>query len=140
MSTLAEPAWDSELVRQFFDRRTKGFFLDIGANDPKDKSQSWLLEQQGWGGILVEDHLYNLKIHRHIMREGYRLVKRTGLNNWYIPFDQPFKLSSLWERIRLWKKVWLNTPFHIWRVRGERRRAAKPASCGKSVRTPPYRR
>ena len=31
------------------------------------------------------------------------------------------------ERIRLWKKVWLISSFRIWRVRGERRRAAKAA-------------
>jgi FkbM family methyltransferase len=233
MNPESKPAWESDLVWQFFDRRRDGFFLDIGANDPKDSSQTWLLEQQGWRGLLVEpqatlcerlrrerprsrvfqaacgapghppqlalhiaeehsksslipnavdvdtryartemvpvltvdevlrqagdarpdfvsidvegaqldvlrgfsleqhppslllveDHLHNLKVHRYMVQHGYRLVKRTGLNNWYTPIHQPFTLSSPLEQMRLWKKVWLNTPIRMWRVRRERRRA-----------------
>jgi FkbM family methyltransferase len=225
--------YEDELVWQFFDRRTEGVFVDVGANDPKVGSQSWFLEQQGWSGLLVEpqaalcerlrqgrprsrvfqvacgapghpaelllhiaerdsksslvknlvepgttyvrtepvkimtldavlqeggkprvdfvsidvegtqldvlrgfslsrhrpalllieDHLHHLQVHRYVRGQGYRLVKRTGLNNWYVPQDQPFTLSTARERLRLWKKVWLNTPFRKLRVARERRRA-----------------
>lgn len=41
---------------------TKGFFLEIGANHPTKLSQTWLLEQYGWNGILIEPmpHLADL--------------------------------------------------------------------------------
>ncbi len=234
---LSRTPSEHELVWQFFDQRTNGLFVDVGANDPKLGSQSWFLEQQGWGGILVEpqsalcerlrqerprsrvfqvacgapghpaemllhiaqrnsksslvknlvepgttyvkaepvklrtldavlqeagpprldfvsidvegtqldvlrgfslsrhrpalllieDHLHHLQVHRYLRGQGYRLVKRTGLNNWYVPQDAPFSLSTPGERLRLWKKVWLNTPFRKLRVARERRRAARAA-------------
>ena len=43
-----------ELVWEFFGRRRAGFFLEVGANHPTQGSQTWLLEQNGWRGILVE--------------------------------------------------------------------------------------
>jgi hypothetical protein len=32
----------------------KGFFVEVGAFDPVDFSQTWMLEQRGWDGLLVE--------------------------------------------------------------------------------------
>lgn len=231
------PAWEGELVWNAFEKRTDGFFLDIGANEPKHSSQTWFLEQQGWRGILVEplralctrleaarhrscviraacgapghppelvfhvadppsksslvrnlidadtpfvatevvpvktvdellaeagnpeidfvsidvegtqldvlrgfdlrrcrpslllleDHLYTLECHRLIKRQDFILVKRTGLNNWYAPREKPLAVSTWFERMRLWKKVWLNTPFRKLRVRREQWRARKNA-------------
>jgi len=42
------------LVWRHFGRKRDGFFVEIGANDPCKFSQTWLLEQNGWTGILVE--------------------------------------------------------------------------------------
>jgi FkbM family methyltransferase len=75
--------------------------------------------------LLVEDHLYDLKAHRYVRRAGYRLVKRTGLNNWYVPKESSFKATTLGERFRLWKKVWANTPFRKVRVFLERQKAKR---------------
>jgi FkbM family methyltransferase len=41
------------LVAAFFGA-AKGFFVEVGANDPHERSQTWHLEQVGWTGILVE--------------------------------------------------------------------------------------
>ncbi|MBI3417826.1 MAG: FkbM family methyltransferase [Verrucomicrobia bacterium] len=242
MKKSAAPALhEDELIWQFFGRRTNGFFVEVGANEPQGGSQTWFFEQHGWRGILVEpqsrlcerlrserphsqvfqvacgapghpkelpfyvaetsghsslaknlidpnthyvgtelvkvmtlddvlaeagvphvdfisidvegtqldvlrgfdlrrhrpalllleDHLHNLQVHQHVRRQGYRLVKRTGLNNWYIPADQPFTMTTMLERFRLWKKVWANTPFRKLRVFLAHRRAAReqrPAS------------
>ena len=38
--------------------RTNGTFLDIGANHPKEWSNTWALEQIGWKGVLVEREPY----------------------------------------------------------------------------------
>jgi hypothetical protein len=75
--------------------------------------------------LLLEDHLHNLKVHRHVRKQGYRLVKRTGLNNWYVPEDQPFTMTTTKERLRLWKKVWANTPFRKLRVYLAQKRTAR---------------
>jgi len=60
--------------------------------------------------LLLEDHLHDLKSHRHLKAKGYRLVKRTSFNNWYIPADEPFTLTSPIERFALWRKLTLHTP------------------------------
>ena len=54
MPAIFPPEQETELVRQFFAARGKGYFVEVGANDPKTESQSWHLEQEGWTGILVE--------------------------------------------------------------------------------------
>ncbi len=50
---MLPPEHEPELIREFFGG-AKGFFADIGANDPQKGSQTWHLEQAGWTGILVE--------------------------------------------------------------------------------------
>jgi FkbM family methyltransferase len=47
-------AQEAALVRQFFARRERGFFVEVGANEPQARSQTWHLEQAGWNGILIE--------------------------------------------------------------------------------------
>ena len=215
-----EPS-EGELVWEFFGRKPDGRFVEVGANDPRNSSQTWFLESKGWSGILVEplsrftealrvarprsrvfqvacgapghpptadlhigensehsslrpnvvdagtrylqtetvrvmtldallagagdprldfvsidveglqlevlkgfdlarhrpallfveDHLLNWDTHRHLCQRGYRLVKRTQLNNWYVPEGTPFHLSTPAERLRLWRKLWPGTPF-----------------------------
>lgn len=54
MGAIFPPEQETRLVREFFSTRGKGFFVEVGANDSKDGSQSWHLEEAGWTGILVE--------------------------------------------------------------------------------------
>jgi hypothetical protein len=64
--------------------------------------------------ILLEDHRRNYTKHFYLRRHGYRLVKRTQLNNWYVPNDSPATVGLLntpAERWRLFRKMWLNAPF-----------------------------
>jgi FkbM family methyltransferase len=42
-----------QLVAAFFGD-TKGFFVEVGANEPRVRSQTWHLEQAGWSGLLIE--------------------------------------------------------------------------------------
>jgi len=74
--------------------------------------------------VLVEDHLHSLSVHRHLVRNGYRLVKRTGLNNWYIPRRQPFHLATWKERLELFRKMFLSLPFRKFK---RWRQSRKPA-------------
>ncbi len=41
-----------------FNQKQEGFFLDIGANDPVNGSNSYLLEQHGWTGLAFEPIKY----------------------------------------------------------------------------------
>ncbi|MGC9942032.1 MAG: FkbM family methyltransferase [Verrucomicrobiota bacterium] len=58
--------------------------------------------------LLVEDHLKQLSVHRHMARHGYRVVKRTGCNNWYIPRYGTFGLSTVLERMILFRKMYVS--------------------------------
>src|SRR5262249_33146691 len=57
----------TRLKEEYF-RAQKGIFVDVGANDPKDISQTWHLEQMGWTGVLIEpqpDLAQKLREQRH---------------------------------------------------------------------------
>jgi FkbM family methyltransferase len=211
---------EDRLVWEYFDRKPQGVFVEVGANDPEKGSQTLLLEQMGWEGILVEpqapccerlrqrrarskvvqvacgspaqrgiapfhiagldsrsslkkythdpavmftsvaevqvmtlnevleqaglrqvdflsidvegselevlrgldlqrfqprlvmveDYLFTLKVHRHLGAAGYKLVKRTGSNNWYVPKRAPFRFNTWRERLELFRKTRLGTP------------------------------
>src|SRR5262249_22453319 len=45
---------EARLTEHFFRGTDHGFFVDVGAYEPVDQSQSWPLEQRGWRGVLVE--------------------------------------------------------------------------------------
>lgn len=220
-SPVLEDIIEKQLIWEFFGRKREGFFIEVGANDPHSGSQTWLLEQNGWRGILVEpqsalceklrparknaqvfqvacsapgkegeatlhigtqdglstlekqidshdvqfartervkittldkvldearvdaidflsidvegheievmrglnfekyrpslilieDGVRNLDKHRFLKQRGYRLVKRTTLNNWYIPGEQPFRMTFWLERLELFRKIYLGLPF-----------------------------
>jgi FkbM family methyltransferase len=65
--------------------------------------------------VLIEDKLQDLSKHRHLSSQGYRLVRRTCLNNWYIPRTGIPPPRSLVERMKLQRKVFLGLPFRAWR-------------------------
>jgi len=235
MSTHSDPeAKEKELVWEFFGRKRAGVFVEVGANDPVAGSQTWLLEQNGWRGVLVEpqsahceklrsgrknsqvfqvacsgpemegemdlllaeedgsstlqkqrdthgthfigtervkvttldkvlttagvakidflsldvegheievmrgldfkkfspalilieDGVRDLSKHRFLKSRGYKLVKRTTLNNWYVPRDCDFKMSSLAEKFELLRKMHLALPIRKMRLYLRRRRAS----------------
>lgn len=77
--------------------------------------------------VLVEDWLHGLDVHRYMVRNGYRVVKRTGENNWYIPRQKPFHMTTLKERLRLFNKMYLGLPFRKMRLARRQRAAARLA-------------
>jgi FkbM family methyltransferase len=73
--------------------------------------------------LLIEDKVHSLEKHRYLTRHGYRLVKRTGFNNWYIPAGAPRPRTTLRERWNLVRKMHLATPWRVVMLRLRRRRA-----------------
>jgi len=246
-TTLREQAAEQRLVQLFFEEVREGYFVEVGASDPVQYSQTWHLEQRGWRGVLiepiaelceslrrnrprsiivqaacgapeqrgqvefyvaegfrrstlkrsdlsadvsfvrtdivklrtlddileeidppnihlvsidveglepevlrgfslqkyrprlllVEDHLYGLRTHRktqlYLMQRNYRLVKRTTLNNWYVPRELPFELTGPWERFLLWRKIWLGTPFRKLRISWRKWKKRRKCLCARQA-------
>jgi hypothetical protein len=87
--------------------------------------------------ILLEDFFYNHTKHRFIRKRGYKLVRRTGFNNWYVPQNAPysvFSVSTRSELFRLFRKMWIAPPFNNFRrIMRERRFAQKNAAASKKI-------
>lgn len=69
--------------------------------------------------ILLEDHVTSLDKHRFLTAAGYRLMRRTGLNGWYVPADMAPHIDLL-GRWQIFRKYYLGLPFRI--LRDARRR------------------
>jgi Methyltransferase FkbM domain len=69
--------------------------------------------------ILIEDVPAGLRIHRYLRRRGYKWVRRTGLNSWYVPEQTQFPIS-LFGRWQFVRKHVLGVPFR--RLREAKRR------------------
>jgi FkbM family methyltransferase len=61
------------------------------------------------GLILLEDFAERLDKHDFMRARGYKRVRRTGNNSWYIPQDVPFRVS-LFGRWQLLRKYYLSLP------------------------------
>ena len=58
--------------------------------------------------ILLEDkHLY-LDKHRYLKKYGYRLVKRTRQNCWYVQIGAKRPPQSFYEKLRLFKRMYIS--------------------------------
>lgn len=75
--------------------------------------------------IVVEDRLSHLRLHRFLTRAGYKLVKRNGSNNWYVPAASPFPVSAA-MRLTMLRKLYLSMPFRWLRSASRRMRGRTP--------------
>jgi len=89
-----------------------------------DVLKGFNLAQHRPGLIVVEDYVYDLRLHSYLCARGYKLVKRTGSNNWYVPKGVVFPVS-LGERLRLLRKMHLATPFRRFKLGFKRGRELK---------------
>jgi FkbM family methyltransferase len=69
--------------------------------------------------ILIEDVASGFTIHNYLRARGYKWVRRTGLNAWYVPEDHPMSVS-LFGRWQFLRKHVLGVPFR--RLRDAKRR------------------
>jgi FkbM family methyltransferase len=79
--------------------------------------------------ILIEDHVVSLAAHRLLTRAGYRLVRRTGLNGWYVPRAEAGTLGWF-GRWQIFRKYYLGLPFRRLRDALRRLRASRPQRAG----------
>lgn len=60
--------------------------------------------------ILIEDRVRDLARHRYLTANGYKVVRRSGANGWYVPIDADFPVSA-YGRFQLFWKYRLEQPF-----------------------------
>ena len=79
--------------------------------------------------ILVEDHVMNLRLHRHLRSRDYQWIRRTGLNSWYVPADAALPIGAF-GRWQFFRKYVLGVPFRHFReaLRRARTRAKERRS------------
>jgi FkbM family methyltransferase len=70
--------------------------------------------------ILIEDHVTSLGTHRFLTHAGYRLIRRTGLNGWYVPRAAAPRIGLGWWPIA--RKYYLALPIRMLRDRKRRLR------------------
>lgn len=68
------------------------------------------------GLVLIEDHIENDDIHRHMKQNDYRRVRRTGDNSWYVRNETPFPVS-VFGRWQILRKYYLGRPLRALRTR-----------------------
>jgi FkbM family methyltransferase len=69
--------------------------------------------------ILIEDLAMNLDVHRCLTGHGYKWMRRTGLNSWYVPADAPVAVGLL-GRWQFFRKHYLGLPFRHFREASRR--------------------
>jgi FkbM family methyltransferase len=73
--------------------------------------------------ILIEDHVLDLKLHHTLQARGYKWVRRSGLNGWYVPRDFPMPVSW-WGWVQFFRKYYSSMPTRRVRDAVRRVRAA----------------
>jgi len=79
----------------------EGFELDV--------LRGFSFERYRPGLILLEDFAEGLETHRFMLARGYKRVRRTGNNSWYVPEDVTFRVS-LFGKWQLLRKYYLSIP------------------------------
>lgn len=64
--------------------------------------------------ILIEDLVKNRRLHRYLEGRGYKWIRRTGLNGWYVPADNPETVGAF-GRLQFIRKYHLGVPFRVLR-------------------------
>jgi FkbM family methyltransferase len=101
--TLASIVEEAGLTQiDFLSLDVEGFELEVLAGIPLHQWQPRL--------ILMEDHVLDLARHRYLVTRGYKLVRRTGVNAWYVP-EKTIFLVDLHGRWQLFRKYVIGLPF-----------------------------
>ena len=88
-------------------------FLSVDVEGTElDVRRGFSFERYRPGLILLEDFAENFEKHRFMRARGYKRVRRTGNNSWYIPQEVPFPLSIV-GRWQLLRKYYLSLPVRL---------------------------
>jgi hypothetical protein len=71
--------------------------------------------------IVIEDIVQHRRLHWLLKSRGYKWLRRTGFNSWYVPASSPFSVSP-WGRWQFFRKYYLGTPIRNFREYKRRKR------------------
>lgn len=60
--------------------------------------------------LLIEDHVLDRRLHRVLQHRGYKWVRRTDFNGWYVPADNPMRVGWF-GRLQFFRKYYVSIPF-----------------------------
>lgn len=87
---------EDDILANVFAQKSNGFFLEIGAFHPKNLSNTRLMVEKGWGGVMVDMSPYSLvdlvdeyKTNEKILIVGaaVTLEKTPPIKSWLVPKD-----------------------------------------------------
>ncbi|XP_015117741.1 uncharacterized protein LOC107041631 isoform X2 [Diachasma alloeum] len=88
----------ARIIRDYFNNKTNGFFIECGAYDGETRSNTWVLEKQlNWTGILIEADPINFTKMLNKNRRAY--VSPTCLSIKKYPMHVPFLMARNIGRI-----------------------------------------
>lgn len=100
--TLASILSEADIsTLDFLSIDVEGFEIEVLSGFPFDKYRPRL--------ILLEDHAYGFTQHRFMQTKGYKRVRRTGYNSWYVPNEDKFEVS-IFGRLQIFRKYYLALP------------------------------
>lgn len=86
MGSYSQMGEDLEIWR-LFPRNYKGFYIDVGANDPKRFNNTYLFYKKGWRGINIEPNYENYlklkKFRGEDINLNYGIGEKEGYMNYY---------------------------------------------------------
>lgn len=101
-------------------------FVSIDVEEAElDVLRGFSLERYRPRLVLIEDGMLHLDKHRHMLARGYKLVRRTALNNWYVPRAAEFPISAV-GRLQFLRKLYLG----LWLRRARRAIAVRRRARG----------
>jgi len=65
---------------------------------------------------LLEDHVLNQKKHNYMIQNDYQLLLRSGLNSWYIPKNNKWKIS-LKAQLEFIRKYYIGILFRKFKIK-----------------------
>jgi len=70
--------------------------------------------------VFIEDDVHDLVKHNRMLASGYKLFRRTHLNNWYVPEEAKVRISP-YGRWQIFRKLILGAPLRRWRYKLSRK-------------------
>lgn len=79
------------ILNRIFERKNRGFYVDVGAHHPIRFSNTYLFYKKGWRGINIEPNPVNIKLFQRYRPNDINIqaaVGKKGVLKYYI-FDEP---------------------------------------------------
>jgi FkbM family methyltransferase len=77
--------------------------------------------------LIIEDIALDMSRHKYLQTHGYKWIRRTGINAWYVPKESADH-ADLYGKLQFIRKYYLGRPFRHFREWNRRRRSSQGTS------------